>query len=136
MMATPLEFSVDLAQQAGAYLMDAFHLSGTVASQKPDRSFVTEADVTVDNLITRAIHAHYPGEAVLSEELHTSLSESSPAIWIDPQNPSGRNYKLQPGITCLGSADHTLKDGWPETSVLYFPLLKECIQLNVARVLS
>ncbi|HSQ16393.1 MAG TPA: inositol monophosphatase family protein [Anaerolineales bacterium] len=122
-MSTPLEFSIDLAQQAGAYLMDAFSLSGTVASRKPDRSFVTQADVAVDNLITNAIHAHYPGEAVLSEELHTSLSESSPAVWIIDPLDGTTNFSL--GLHVWGVLITRVKDGWPETSVLYFPRLNE-----------
>ena len=122
-MPTPLEFATQLARQAGAYLSNAFQISGTIASFKADRSFVTQADVAVDHLITAAIQQQYPGDTILSEELQTGLSQASPAVWIIDPLDGTTNFSL--GMHVWGVLITRLEDGWPELCALYFPLLDE-----------
>jgi myo-inositol-1(or 4)-monophosphatase len=122
-MTNPLEFAIQLAHQAGDYLHETFRLSGTTASFKADRSFVTQADVAVDHLITAAIQEHFPGEAILSEELHNTLSEITPAMWIIDPLDGTTNFSL--GLHVWGVLITRLQAGQPETTVQYFPLLNE-----------
>jgi myo-inositol-1(or 4)-monophosphatase len=122
-MKSHLEFTTQLARQAGATLLDAFNLSGTRASFKADRSFVTQADVAADHLITEAIQAQFPGEAILSEELHNSLPEVTPAMWIVDPLDGTTNFSL--GLHVWGVLITRLLDGLPEMTVQYFPLLNE-----------
>ncbi len=122
-MKTHLEFTIQLARQAGAYLLDAFALSGTNATMKVDRSFVTHADVAVDHLITTAIQEQFPGEAILSEELHNGLSEVTPTIWIVDPLDGTTNFSL--GLHVWGVLITRLQSGLPEITVQYFPLLNE-----------
>jgi myo-inositol-1(or 4)-monophosphatase len=122
-MTTHLEFATQLARQAGTYLMDAFRINGTTASFKADRSFVTQADVAVDHLITAAIHQHFPGEAILSEELHTKLLEPAQAIWIIDPLDGTTNFSI--GLQVWGVLITRILNGSPEMSVQYFPLLDE-----------
>ena len=122
-MNSQLEFTIQLARQAGAFLLDAFAVSGTHATFKADRSFVTHADVAVDHLITAAIQAQFPGEAILSEELHNSLSEVTPAMWIVDPLDGTTNFSL--GLHVWGVLITRLQAGIPDMTVQYFPLLDE-----------
>lgn len=122
-MTTPLEFATHLARQAGASLRDVFRLSGTAASMKADRSFVTQADVATDQLITSAIKQHYPGETIISEELHNSLTAITPAMWIVDPLDGTTNFSL--GLHVWGVLITRLQAGQPEISVQYFPMLDE-----------
>jgi myo-inositol-1(or 4)-monophosphatase len=122
-MTAHLEFAIQLARQAGASLLDAFKLSGTTASFKADRSIVTHADVAVDHLITAAIQKQYPGEAILSEELHNDLPEVTPAVWIVDPLDGTTNFSL--GLHVWGVLITRLLAGQPEMTVHYFPLLDE-----------
>lgn len=118
-----LEFTINLARKAGAYLLDAFQLAGTTAAFKEDRSFVTQADIAVDRMITDAIQADFPGDVLLSEELHTQLTEASQAVWIIDPLDGTTNFSL--GLHVWGVLITRLQAGWPELSVQYFPLLDE-----------
>jgi myo-inositol-1(or 4)-monophosphatase len=122
-MTTHLEFATGLAQQAGKALLDSFRLSGTSASMKADRSFVTHADIASDHLITAAITAQYPGDTILSEELHHSLPETSSTTWIVDPLDGTTNFSL--GLQVWGVLITRIQAGQPEESVQYFPMLDE-----------
>lgn len=122
-MPTPLEFATRLAHQAGSYLLDTFQISGTTASFKADRSFVTQADLAADHLITTAIQQQFPGETILSEESHTGLPQASQAVWIIDPLDGTTNFSL--GLRVWGVLITRLQAGWPELCALYFPLLGE-----------
>ena len=122
-MSTPLEFATRLARQAGKTLLDTFRLSGTAASMKPDRSFVTLADVAADQLITTAIREQYPEDAILSEELHSNLQQSAPSVWIVDPLDGTTNFSL--GLQGWGVLITRVHAGQPEESVQYFPMLDE-----------
>ena len=82
------------ADETGQLLLQKFKLFGTDVSLKPDRTVVTEADIAADRFITQEILKHYPGEAILSEELHPEIEQTGSPIWIiDPLDGSA-NYSL------------------------------------------
>ena len=60
------EFIIDLAIRAGDILQTFFSQAGIQASQKPDHTVVTEADLAADQLITNEIHKYYPDHEVIS----------------------------------------------------------------------
>jgi myo-inositol-1(or 4)-monophosphatase len=122
-MTTPLEFTTQLARRAGQLLLDTFQLSGTAASMKADRSFVTQADIAVDHLITAAIHEQYPKDTILSEELHNRLAEDAPTVWIVDPLDGTTNFSL--GLQVWGVLIPRVQHGLPEESVQYFPMLDE-----------
>ena len=122
-MPDPLDVAQQLARQAGKYLSETFPLSGTTASFKPDRSFVTHADVTVDRMITAGLQENFPSEPILSEELNTCLPESAPAAWIIDPLDGTTNFSL--GLHVWGVLITRLVNGWPELCAMYFPLLDE-----------
>jgi len=123
MMADPLDFATQLARQAGNFLREVFQLSGTKASFKADHSFVTEADVAVDHMLTAAIRDLYPDDSILSEELQTSLSKPAKALWIIDPLDGTTNFAL--GLHVWGVLITRLMNGEPDLCALYFPLLDE-----------
>lgn len=78
---------IRIARAAGE-LIEAHRLAGVVAKDKPDRSPVTEADLAADRLISRALRASFPGEAIVSEESDDVAGEdtgaSAPTWVVDP----------------------------------------------------
>jgi myo-inositol-1(or 4)-monophosphatase len=91
---------------------------------KDDRTVVTEADLAADRLISEAIHKDFPGEAVLSEELHPHLeNEAEGIVWVVDPLDGTTNFSL--GLPFWGVSIARLVGGWPQTGVLFFPLLDE-----------
>ncbi len=116
--------AVQIARQAGALLLRHYNRSGTRARLKADRSVVTEADLAADRLISAAIQEKYPGEAILSEELHPALSgEAGEVVWVIDPLDGTTNFSL--GLPIWGVSIARLVGGQPESGVLYFPLLDE-----------
>lgn len=122
-MVKTSSFITDLAQQAGHLLIQKFKLSGTDVSLKPDRTVVTEADVATDHFITQEIMQHYPGEAILSEELHPEIEQTDTPIWIIDPLDGSTNYSL--GLPIWGVSIARLVNGWPETAAVFFPAIGE-----------
>lgn len=122
-MDTTLEFTSELARQAGEMLMSRFKLSGMAATYKADRSVVTESDVAADQLITQSIQAEYPADRILSEELKPDYSSTTDAAWVIDPLDGTTNYSL--GLQYWGISIARLVGGWPATAVLYFPMLDE-----------
>jgi myo-inositol-1(or 4)-monophosphatase len=116
-------FAVDLATQAGTLLKERFQPTGTPATLKSDHSFVTEADLAADRLITQAIHQYAPAELILSEEMHTGIDSIEPAVWIVDPLDGTTNYSL--GMQVWGVSIARLVAGEPVLGVLYFPLTGE-----------
>lgn len=122
-MMTHRDFAIDLAFQAGELLKQRFKPSGTAASLKPDRSFVTEVDLAADKLIAQSINEHAPDDILLSEELHTMLTTLEPAVWVVDPLDGTTNYSL--GLHIWGVCIARLVAGQPVLGVLYFPLVDE-----------
>ena len=126
-MNDPLNFAIQLAQQAGALLVKSSQTDGLATSLKDDYSLVTQADYDSDRLIAAAIRQNFPDDLILSEELQPGypFGSASPdrAVWvIDPLDGTS-NFHL--GLPFWGVLIARLVDGWPETAALYFPLLDE-----------
>lgn len=116
-------FMIQLARQAGKLLVERYRSENNVRF-KSDRSLVTDADLEADRLITRAIQDHFPGEVILSEELCPQLAHPPESgLWvIDPLDGTS-NFAL--GLPFWGISIARLVGGYPETGVVYFPLLDE-----------
>ena len=126
----PFNLALDLAQQAGDYLSDAFsrnHLGTFLRTRlKPDHSLVTDADVAADKLITSGIREHFPDEPILSEELSPDLLDeqrNGKVIWVIDPLDGTTNFSL--GLPVWGVLIARLVNGWPEMAVLNFPRLGE-----------
>jgi len=127
-MDTALQFMTALARDAGALLVDYFRRDGLQTSLKADRSVVTEADLAADQFITQAIQKQFPQDRLLSEEINPSLpaalsSADDSILWIVDPLDGTTNFSL--GLHTWGTLLTRCIGGWPEATVLYFPLLDE-----------
>lgn len=122
-----LQFATRLARQAGTLLLEDFYRRDLQSGLKEDHSIVTDADLASDRLITNAIQAECPGEALLSEELQPAYSPPSPqndaAVWIVDPLDGTSNFSL--GFPLWGVLIARLVGGWPDTAVLYYPAVNE-----------
>ncbi|MEX2131691.1 MAG: inositol monophosphatase family protein, partial [Pseudohongiellaceae bacterium] len=82
-----LEFCKGIAREAGALIVRERN-SGMQRDYKQGLELVTSADLKADKLIADAIHARYPEQLLISEELAPKMAQqdlSSRACWIvDP----------------------------------------------------
>ena len=118
-----LSFTVDLAREAGALLKEYFRVDGVASSIKPDRSLVTRADIEADELIRSAIHKGYPDDGILSEEESTYFPEGFKNVWVIDPLDGTTNYSL--GLHYWGVSIARFRDGQPQFSVVYFPIMDE-----------
>ncbi|PKN70339.1 MAG: inositol monophosphatase [Deltaproteobacteria bacterium HGW-Deltaproteobacteria-12] len=114
------DFTVKLAQEAGALLMEKFDQSIAV-SYKGDINLVTEADKMSESLIIAAIRQNFPDSGILAEE--------SPAIpgtrlrWIIDPLDGTTNYAHGYPVFCVSIALE--KDGLVELGVIYDPTRRD-----------
>jgi myo-inositol-1(or 4)-monophosphatase len=128
-MTQLLEFSANLAQEAGDILLKKFKLTGTHSEVKADRSVVTEVDLAVDHYIADAIENAYPEDGLVSEELRPVSPEGKPAVWVVDPLDGTTNYAL--GLPFWGVSIARVKDGWPQAAALFFPTIDELYTVEV-----
>jgi myo-inositol-1(or 4)-monophosphatase len=116
-------FAVNLALKTGNLLRKFYDPVGIRPSQKPDYTVVTEADIAADQLISQAIHEHYPQDEIISEESSHQLTNIQTPIWIIDPLDGTTNFSL--GLSIWGVSIARLSDGCPELGVLYFPMINE-----------
>lgn len=115
------DFTVSLARQAGALLIEKFNHSLEI-SFKGDINLVTEADKMSENLIISAIKQKFPDHGILSEESSEILSKSSIRWIIDPLDGT-TNYAHGYPVFCVSIAVE--KDGKIILGVIYDPTRRD-----------
>jgi myo-inositol-1(or 4)-monophosphatase len=122
-MSGELDFTINLAKEAGDLLLGYYDQAGLYATQKPDQTVVTEADLAADKLITGSIQHHFPDDAIISEESSHHITNRNTPTWIIDPLDGTSNFSL--GISIWGVSIARVLDGFPSLGVLYFPLLNE-----------
>jgi myo-inositol-1(or 4)-monophosphatase len=122
-MINPLQFAAQLAQETGELLLEHFHIKGTPANLKPDRTVITKADLAADKLISDSIRAAFPDEKILSEEADTSVGQIDRPIWVIDPLDGTTNFSL--GLHTWGVSIARMVEGMPDTAALFFPILGE-----------
>ena len=117
------EFTIDLAIRTGDILHKYFNQAGIQASLKPDHTFVTEADLAADQLITNEIHKYFPEHEIISEESSFQVKNLQSIVWIIDPSDGTTNFSL--GLPIWGVSIACLLNGYPEIGVAYFPIIKE-----------
>ena len=120
-----LAFTLDLARQAGAVLMDRYERLEQV-DYKSARDVVTEADHQSEALILAAIRARYPDDAILAEETgeHRAIAGEAPTsgrgrVWIVDPLDGTVNYANGIPVFCVSIA--LVIDGLPAVGVILDP---------------
>ncbi len=124
-LAQELAFSLDLARQAGAVLMDRYERLEQI-DYKSARDVVTEADHLSEALIVEAIKARYPGDAILAEETgeHRAVAGEAPTsgrgrVWIVDPLDGTVNYANGIPVFCVSIG--LVVDGRPAVGVIVDP---------------
>ena len=126
-METTLAFAAQTVQQASSLLMEYFKQKRLAYSVKLDHSLVTDADLAADRLISEAIHAKYPNDVIISEELNSQnsprLDDPDQVTWIVDPLDGSTNFRQ--GLHTWGVLLTRLIRGYPQESVMQFPMLDE-----------
>ena len=118
-----LEFAIDLAREAGAFLRAGY---GEVArgevGYKGWRNLVTRYDVEVERMVVERIAGRYPDHGIVAEEGALRSGTSSYRWVIDPLDGT-TNYVHRHPMYCvsIGLAD----EAGPLAGVVYAPHLEE-----------
>jgi len=123
-----LDFAEQLVRAAGTLLRGYYQKATLQVSVKADKSVVTEADLIADRFIVEQIRLHSPGDRLLSEEIQSTLSDldneiQTSAIWI--VDPIDGTTNFSQGLPLWGILCTRVVDGWPQLTVLYFPIIDE-----------
>ncbi len=120
-----LAFSVAVAAEAGAILMDRYERLERI-DYKSARDVVTEADHLSEALIIDAIRAAYPRDAILAEETgeHRAVAGEAPTsgrgrVWIVDPLDGTVNYANGLPIFCVSIG--LVVDGRPTVGVIVDP---------------
>ncbi|HUN23862.1 MAG TPA: inositol monophosphatase family protein [Anaerolineales bacterium] len=119
-----LEWTKNIALQAGDELLSWY--GRTQVELKADGSLVTQADRAVDRLLTREIQAHFPQDAILSEEQTTTFTRQAAqanALWVI--DPLDGTTNFAHGLHFWGVSIARLEQGVPTLAVLYWPQVQE-----------
>jgi fructose-1,6-bisphosphatase/inositol monophosphatase family enzyme len=93
------------------------------AERKADRSWVTRADVEVEQLLRERITARYPDHGLVGEEQGGAATEHEFVWCIDPIDGTGAFVAGLP-TWCVSLG--LLRDGQPYLGVIYLPILDDC----------
>jgi myo-inositol-1(or 4)-monophosphatase len=126
-MDSTLALAIQIAQNTGKFLLEAYHRQGLKVALKEDHSIVTEADLAADRKISGVLKENFPKDAILSEELQPGLkTEDSPdasAVWVVDPVDGSTNFSL--GLHYWGVLISRLVNGWPDLAVYDFPAVDE-----------
>lgn len=91
--------------------------------RKADRSFVTQADLEIEQLLRDRIGARYPEHGIMGEEQGVGAIDREFVWSIDPLDGTGAFVSGLP-IWCVSIG--LLRFGQPYLGVIYLPMLDDC----------
>lgn len=116
---TDLDALIALVRSAGELALSFY--GRVVPSEKPDRSFVTEADKAVEEFLRSELGKHFPGVEVLGEEVERGV-EKSVAWVVDPIDGTANFVAGVPiWAVCVG----LVEEGTPTLGAVYYPAFGE-----------
>lgn len=93
-----------------------------VVDTKPDRSFVTVADTSIEHAIRGRIAAAHPDHGIVGEELGTEAADASVRWYVDPIDGT---HNFIRGVPLFGTLLAVERDGELQAAVLSAPALRE-----------
>jgi len=95
--------------------------------RKADRSWVTQADLEIEQLLRERIAARYPGHGIMGEEQGVG-DVGREFVWcLDPIDGTGAFVS---GLPLWGISIGLLRAGRPYAGVVYLPLLDDCYAVD------
>jgi histidinol-phosphatase len=89
-------------------------------SQKPDRTYVTDADMAVERLIRERIADAYPGHGVLGEEYGSDAGDAAVRWYVDPIDGT---HNFMRGVPLFATLLAVERDGELQAAVISAPAL-------------
>jgi len=118
-----LAFAVGLAREAGEVTLRYFRREFETRT-KPNKTFVTQADVEAENFLRRGISEKFPADAILGEE-GGETNGSSGRRWI--LDPIDGTYSFVHGVPFYGVLVGLEIEGEPTLGVVVLPALGETV---------
>jgi myo-inositol-1(or 4)-monophosphatase len=106
--------------------------AGTIAKQhfkhvtgwrKADRSWVTEADQSIERFLGERLEKRYPNYGMIGEE-QTRRGTRAEYLWV--LDPIDGTASFVTGLPMWGISLGLLRDGKPHFGIIYMPLLDDC----------
>ena len=107
--------------EADAIALSAFKRDLQI-STKPDRTFVTQADTSIERSIRARILAAYPDHGLVGEEYGTEAGDAPTRWYIDPIDGT---HNFIRGVPLFGTLLAVERDGELQAAVLSAPALHE-----------
>ncbi|GAA1790952.1 inositol monophosphatase family protein [Agromyces lapidis] len=117
--ADDLALALDLADLADTVALARFRAADLSVSTKPDRSFVTEADLAVERALRERLAEARPADGILGEEFGTE-GDSSRQWIIDPIDGTSNFMR---GVPVWGALISLAVDGVPVVGVASAPAM-------------
>jgi myo-inositol-1(or 4)-monophosphatase len=96
--------------------------NNVAGTRKADHSYVTEADVTIERVLTERLARRYPEYGILGEE-HARSGAEREFVWaLDPIDGTAA---FVAGLPIWGISLGLLRHGMPYAGLLYFPIMED-----------
>jgi len=116
---TELEVLKDITRRAGEIALSYY--GRVVPSEKPDHSFVTEADKVVEDFLRTELAKHFPGVDVLGEEVEEGVKRN--VAWV--VDPIDGTANFVAGVPIWAVSVGLVEDGVPTMGAVYYPAFGE-----------
>ncbi|PRY65680.1 myo-inositol-1(or 4)-monophosphatase [Vreelandella songnenensis] len=120
-----LTLAISIAEEAGELIREARANQSFSKRLKADEELVTDVDVAVDKLIKARLNKHFPGEALLSEELSPdrALNTETTALWV--VDPIDGTVNFAQGLRHVAVSIGWMENGVTKVGVVHAPFLQE-----------
>lgn len=108
---------VDLARRSASIALAYF--GRTTGQLKDDRSWVTEADLTVEKFLRAAIESRRPQDAIIGEEGDKKIDRDAEYVWA--LDPIDGTRVFNHGLPVWGVSIGVLRDGAPHLGAFVLP---------------
>jgi myo-inositol-1(or 4)-monophosphatase len=116
-----LDELIGWAREGGAIAQRLFR--NVAGHRKADHTWVTEADVAIEQMLVARIAERYPDHGIIGEE-QTRRSLDHEYLWaLDPLDGTA---VFLAGLPTWGISLGLLRHGQPYLGVIYFPMLDDC----------
>lgn len=116
---TELEVLKSITHRAGEIALSYY--GRVIPSEKPDHSFVTEADKVVEDFLRAELAKHFPGVEVLGEEVEKGVKKD--VAWVIDPIDGTANFVA--GVPIWAVSVGLVENGIPTMGAVYYPAYNE-----------
>lgn len=116
---TELEVLKSITHRAGEIALSYY--GRVTPSEKPDHSFVTEADKVVEDFLRAELAKHFPGVEVLGEEVEQGVKKD--VAWVIDPIDGTANFVA--GVPIWAVSVGLVENGIPTMGAVYYPAFSE-----------